>query len=121
MEQVVGLGDVDEAEVQAAARRLPPPEVNPGEEDALALAKAYFDVREYRRAAHLLGKCKKSLNISAAHRLSLSAILSSDSCSCAPSLLPVIYERHEATSPLLTCIHININIFERLSALVTDV
>jgi hypothetical protein len=41
--------------MQAAARRLPAPEVASGEEDALALAKAYFDVREYRRAAHLLG------------------------------------------------------------------
>lgn len=44
---------------QAVARRLPAPETpSPADEDKLALAKAYFDVREYRRAAHLLTGCK---------------------------------------------------------------
>jgi anaphase-promoting complex subunit 8 len=53
-EQVVGLGEVNEDETQAAAQRLPVSEVAEDEEDVLALARAYFDVREYRRAAHLL-------------------------------------------------------------------
>jgi hypothetical protein len=44
---------------QAVARPLPPPETHsPADEDKLALAKAYFDVREYRRPAHLLTGCQ---------------------------------------------------------------
>jgi len=44
---------------QVVARRLPAPETpSPADKDKLALAKAYFDVREYRRAAHLLTGCK---------------------------------------------------------------
>ena len=44
---------------QAVARRLPALEApSPAEDDTLSLAKTYFDVREYRRAAHLLTGCK---------------------------------------------------------------
>jgi hypothetical protein len=50
--QVVGLGEVTPQE--GGGTQLPSRRQTPEESDALALAKCYFDAREFRRAAHAL-------------------------------------------------------------------